>query len=468
MKPITHLHRNLAAALLACSSLTAAYAATTSNPADDQLIQKGKYLATAGDCIACHTAANGKPYAGGLILPTPVGNIVATNITPSKTHGIGNYTLEDFTKVLRKGEAPGGKYLYPAMPYTAYAKVSDADIAAMYAYFMNGVAPVDTTPPATQLPFPFNVRLSMAGWNLLFLDDKPFQPEPDKGELWNRGAYLARGLTHCTTCHTPRNTLMAESLSQELAGGDVGPWYAPNITSDPNSGIGGWSDQEIINYLKTGHIEKGQASGPMAEAIDLSLRHLTDSDLKAIAVYLKSVPPVRNAADTRPVYEWGQASDNLASIRGVPWPDNPNQMTGPQLYDAHCATCHQAQAQGSPDGGLPALFHNTALGRSNTNNLVMVMLDGITRHDETPERVMPGFRTTMSDTQIATLGNYLTEYYGNPEAKVSSAQVKTLRQGGETSILIQLARVGTIVVAAIVILLLLVLLLRRRGRKRRY
>ncbi len=467
MKPMTRLNIHLATALMALTGLNA-YAATASGAPDDQLIQKGKYLATAGDCIACHTVpGSNKLFAGGSVLPTPVGDIVATNITPSKTHGIGNYTLEDFSNAVRLGKAPGGKYLYPAMPYTAYAQVTDEDIAAMYAYFMNGVKPVDVAPPPTQLPFPFNIRLSMAGWNLLFLDDKPFQPEPDKGELWNRGAYLARGLTHCTTCHTPRNTLMAENLAKELAGGEVGPWHAPNITSDPNSGIGGWSDQEIVDYLKTGHIEKGQASGPMAEAIDMSLRHMTDPDLKAIAVYLKSVPAVRDAADSKPVYDWGQATDNLNLVRGVAWPDNPNQMTGPQLYDAHCATCHQAQGQGTKGGGLPALYHNTALGRANTNNLVMVMLDGITRHGDTTERVMPGFRTTMSDTQIATLGTYLTEHYGNPAAKVTAAQVATLRKGGESSNLIELARTGIILVAAVIILALITFGIRRRSRKRR-
>ncbi|HEY9278570.1 MAG TPA: cytochrome c [Eoetvoesiella sp.] len=464
MKLMTRVHLTVATAFLAFASLNV-YAATAAGTADAELIQRGKYLATAGDCIACHTVQGAKPFAGGLVLPTPVGNIVATNITPSKTHGIGNYTLEDFSKAVRQGRGPDGKYFYPAMPYTAYAQVTDEDIKAMYAYFMNGIEPVDAAPSPTQLPFPFNIRQSMAIWNLLFLDDKPFQPEPDKGELWNRGAYLARGLTHCTTCHTPRNMLMAENLSQELAGGDVGPWYAPNITSDANSGIGGWSDQEIVDYLKVGHTSKGQASGPMAEAIDLSLRHLTDPDLQAIAVYLKSVPAIHDKADTKPVYAWGKASDDLNSIRGIPWPDNPNQMTGPQLYDAHCATCHQAQAQGTQGGGLPALFHNTALGRTNTNNLVMVILDGITRHGETAERLMPGFRTTMSDQQIATLGTYLTQHYGNPEAKVTTAQVKTLRKGGESSNLIKLARTGIILFGAIVVLALIAFAIRRHGTR---
>lgn len=465
MKPMIRLSLYSVAALLLAFTGAYAHATAPGDGTDALLIKRGQYLATAGDCIACHTAAGGKPFAGGLVISTPVGDIVSTNITPSKTHGIGNYTLEQFISALREGRGPDGHYFYPAMPYTAYAKVTDEDAKAMYAYFMHGIEPVDTSPPPTELPFPFNIRQSMAVWNLLFLDGKTYTPEPDKGELWNRGAYLTQGLTHCSTCHTPRNMFMAEDFSRQLAGGDIGPWHAPNITPDVNSGVGGWSEQELIDYLKYGHIDKSQASGPMAEAIDFSLQHLDDTDLKAIAVYLKTVPAIHDPTDTKPAHAWGEPSDDLASVRGIPWPADLNQMTGPQLYDAHCATCHQAQAQGSFDGGLPALIRNTALGRSNTNNLVMVMLDGITRHGDTPQRLMPGFRTVMSDQQLATLGSYLTERYGNPAAKVSVDQVETLRNGGKPSNLIDLARIG-IAVGALVIVLLLSAGLYRHRRKR--
>ena len=247
--------------------------ALNASAADDTLIQRGKYLSTAGDCVACHSVPGGKPFAGGLALPTPIGEIIATNITPSKTAGIGNYTLEQFSDAVRKGIRADGQHLYPAMPYTSYAKVSDDDIQAMYAYFMNAVPPVDTPTQATALPFPFNIRLSMAGWNLLFLDNKVFVADAARDAEWNRGAYLVQGLTHCGTCHTPRNLLMAEMPSKELAGGDVGTWHAPNITSDLNSGIGGWDTAELVAYLKTGEsLGKGQAAGPMAEAVDHSLQ----------------------------------------------------------------------------------------------------------------------------------------------------------------------------------------------------
>ncbi|SDA60196.1 MULTISPECIES: cytochrome c [unclassified Janthinobacterium] len=435
---------------------------------DAAAIERGRYLATAGDCIACHSVPGGKPMAGGLALATPLGDIVATNITPSKTHGIGNYTLKQFSDAVRHGVRADGANLYPAMPYTAYAKVTDEDTAALYDYFMHGVAAVDTAPAKqTDLPFPFNIRLSMAGWNLLFLDKKPFVVDTAKSMEWNRGAYLAQGLAHCTTCHTPRNALMAEQLSKELGGADLGTWYAPNITSDIHSGVGGWSQQELVDYLRTGRAaNKAQAAGPMAEAIDHSLKHLSDADLNAIAHYVKGVPAIRDKADTQPVTQWGKAGDELSSIRGVPLPQNLNKMSGAQLYDAQCASCHQAKGEGSFDGSLPPLFHNSVTGRSNSNNLVMAILDGVERQDGKGSHAghrMPAFRQTLSDEQIVTLGNYVQKMYGNPDVKVTAEQVTTLRNGGPASNLIGLARAGIIVG----VLVLLALLLWWRGRRRK-
>lgn len=463
MKWMTRLHYTPGAIVLALASWNACAAAPDS--ANAGLVQRGRYLATAGDCIACHTAPGGRAMAGGLALPTPLGTIVSTNITPSKTYGIGNYTQAQFSAALRAGIRADGRHLYPAMPYTSYALVSDDDASALYAYFMQGVAPVDAAPPQqTRLPFPFNLRLSMALWNLLFLDSKPFVADAGKSPEWNRGAYLARGLAHCSACHTPRNMLMAEKKSLELAGGEVGAWYAPNITSDPNSGVGGWSEQELIDYLRLGHVAgKAQTAGPMAEAIDHSLRHLSEDDLRAMAGYLKTVPARREAADTRPVYAWGAAADELHSIRGVALPSDPSRMTGPQLYDAHCATCHQARGQGSFDGGLPPLFHNTALGRTNTNNLVMVLLEGIQRQGDTSEVLMPGFKKELSDQQIATLGAYLARHYGNPKAQISAAQVKTLRAGGARSYLLLATRIGIAVLVLILLAVLFAFARRRRG-----
>ncbi|MCW3474900.1 c-type cytochrome [Limobrevibacterium gyesilva] len=462
MKSILPLPIASGAIAIALASVNAlpAFAAP---PADADLIQRGQYLAAAGDCVACHTTPGGKALAGGLSLPTPVGAIVSTNITPSKTYGIGTYTLPQFADALRKGVRADGQRLYPAMPYTSYAQVSDDDVKALYAYFMNAVAPVDAPSPQTELSFPFNIRLSMAAWNLLFLDSKPFEPDPSKSAEWNRGAYLVRGLTHCSACHTPRNVLMAEKASRDLGGGEVGPWHAPNITSDANSGIGGWSERDLIDYMRDGRaVNKAQAAGPMAEAIDNSLHLLQDSDLRSIAVYLKAVPAVRNDEDARPAFGWGAAADDLSGIRGVPLPADPNQMSGPQLYDAYCATCHQSDGQGSDDGGLPSLFHNTALGRTNTNNLVMVLLDGIHRLPGASDILMPGFAHELSDQQIATLGAYLTQRYGNPSAAVTTAQVQDLRAGSASSFLIVATRVAMSAVAVLAILVAAFWMFRRR------
>jgi mono/diheme cytochrome c family protein len=459
----TTLRRSLSALALVLASLNA-----SADSPDAGQIRRGEYLATAGDCIACHTAPGGKAMAGGLPLLTPVGTIVATNITPSRTHGIGNYTLAQFSAALRKGVRADGANLYPAMPYTAYAQVTDADVQALYAYFMHGVQAVDAAPASrTALPFPFNIRWSMAGWNLLFLNNKPFVADPSKSAEYNRGAYLAGGLAHCATCHTPRNMMMAEMSSRALGGADIAGWHAPNITSDANSGVGGWSEQELVDYMRLGHVAgKAQAAGPMAEAVDHSLRHLSTEDLRAIAVYVKSVPAVHDGADSRPAYGWGAAADQLDSIRGIPLPKDLNQMTGPQLYDAHCATCHQARGQGSFDGALPSLFHNTTLGRANTDNLVMVMLEGVrregAREGETAEVRMQGFARTLSDQQIATLGNYLQKTYGNPRGEVTPAQVKALRAGGGSSSLRTAAWIGIALFAIILVAAIFAMIRRKR------
>jgi mono/diheme cytochrome c family protein len=436
--------------------------------ADPALVEQGRYLAVAGDCGACHTAPGGKQMAGGLAVATPIGSIISTNITPSKTAGIGNYSLEQFSDALRRGVRADGKRLYPAMPYPAYARITDDDVKALYSYFMLGVAPVDKRPPETHLPFPFNIRLSMMAWNLLFLDTKPFVPDPTKGAEWNRGAYLALSLAHCGTCHTPRNFLMAEDDSRLFAGGDLDTWYAPNITSDANSGVGVWSVDDLVSYMRDGHAAgKGQAAGPMAEAVDKSLRHLHADDLKAIAAYVLTVPPVNDAAATTPPSAWGAPGDQLAAIRGTAPPRNQEQWSGPQLYDGYCATCHQAQGQGSFDGRLPPLFHNTTLGRPNSANLVMVILEGVRRE---PDVDMPGFAHELSDHEIAMLGNYLIRQYGNPAAGITAGEVKTLRAGGASADwLIWAARIGIAVVALIVVAVAILLgfLAARRRRTRK-
>ncbi|HEX7348637.1 MAG TPA: cytochrome c [Rhodanobacteraceae bacterium] len=465
------LHKQVcvfAACVLLAGTAMCAAAATPGAPGAAE-VERGHYLAIAGDCVSCHTAPGGKPYAGGLPTMTPIGAVISTNITPSKTDGIGNYTLQQFSAAVREGIRADGAHLYPVMPYTEYSQLTNSDVQALYAYFMHGVQPVDSKPPKTRLPFPFNIRMEMAVWNWMFLDKHPFTADPAESPAWNRGAYLVRGPTHCGTCHTPRNLMMAEKSSDALAGGQVDTWFAPNITSDANSGIGNWSEQDIVDYLHSGRApgKAQEAAGPMAEAIQFSLSHLTQADLQAIAVYLKTVPARHDPADTRPVDTWGSAYADLASIRGKPLPKHPDDMSGPQLYDAYCASCHEDQGQGSFDGGLPSLFHNTATGRSNTANLVMVMLDGIHGYGNGAIR-MPGFGSELSNRQIATLGSYVTQHFGNPAATITVSQVATLRAGGASSNLVLLARI-LIVIALIILALIIVgivVLIRRRTQRR--
>lgn len=252
-------------------------------------IARGKYLATAGDCVACHTAPGGKPFAGGLGLNTPFGTIYATNITPDKETGIGGWTDQQFMNAVRNGKGANGENLYPAMPYNVYAQVSDQDLKDIKAY-LDSVPAVHYTGPKTDLPFPYNIRLMMMGWNLLFLNTAAFKADPAQSAQWNRGAYLVEGLGHCTSCHTPKNMLGADKMGVHLQGGELEGWLAPEITGNTRQGIGGWSDDELVHYLKTGANDKTVAAGPMAEAVHNSLQHLNDQDLTAIATYLKSLP----------------------------------------------------------------------------------------------------------------------------------------------------------------------------------
>lgn len=442
-------------------------------PVDAALIARGKQLAIAADCAACHTTPKGgAPFAGGYAIESPMGAIVATNITPSATHGIGSYTLPEFQRALRQGVRRDGSHLYPAMPYTAYTQLSDDDTAALYAYFMHDVKPVDQPVAETQLPFPFSVRASMAVWNALFLKDERFTPDPAKSEEVNRGAYLAGALAHCSTCHTPRNTLMAEDLGKPfLSGANVGPWFAPNITSDPVHGIGGWSDDELVQYLKTGQVHgKAQAAGPMAEAIEHSLQHLPESDLRAIVVYLKQTPPVAGDAAQAGVkarHAFGEASRDEVALRGLQQVD-----PGWRVFSASCAHCHQENGTGTANGEYPSLFHNSATGGDRADNLIATILHGVDRTVADKPHFMPAFGDAasftdrLSDQEIADLSNYVLSRYGNAAVKVGVEDVRVARAGGPKPFLAK-AQPFMVPAGVLVLLVLIALVLRRRRRMQR-
>ncbi|CAN5565459.1 cytochrome c [soil metagenome] len=432
-------------------------------------IEKGRLLAVAADCAACHTTPKGgAPFAGGYPIDSPLGAIYASNITPSKSGGIGDYTLDDFRRSLRQGIRKDGAHLYPAMPYTSYTQLSDDDTVSLYAYFMHGVAPVDQRAPETALPFPFNLRFSMAVWNALFLKDERFVPDTSKSAEWNQGAYLAGALAHCSACHTPRNALMAEQDGKAfLSGGSLGAWYAPNITSDPNSGIGAWTEAELVQYLKTGRVHgKAQAAGPMAEAIEHSLQHLPEAHLKAIAVYLKQVPAA-GTSEAKPRFAYGEPSKSEVDMRGLKDGVDP----GWRVFSGSCAHCHQDNGSGTANGEYPSLFHNTATGADRPDNLIATILHGVDRTVEGKAHFMPAFgdkasfTDRLSDQDIADVSNYVLGHYGNPAVKVSVDDVQTLRAGGKPPLIAQMRPLIVPAIAVLVVAIILIVALRSRSRR---
>ena len=449
---------------------------------DATLVDQGRRLAVAADCAACHTAAKGAAFAGGRPIGSPLGSVVASNITPSQVGGIGGYTLDDFTRSLRQGLRKDGAHLYPAMPYPAYALLSDADTAALYAYFMQGVAPVDQPAPQTELRFPFNLRGLMGGWNALFLKDARFVPDPAQPAEWNRGAYLVGALAHCSACHTPRNALMGEQKEAWLSGGSVGSWYAPNITSDPARGIGTWSEAELVQYLKTGRAEgKAQAAGPMAEVVEHSLQHLPEADVKAIAVYLKQTPTqpgstldASTGVATPTRFSYGAPSPAVLASGAVSGSVSGVVEPGLRIFNANCARCHRADGAGTGRDGFPSLFHNSATGGERPDNLIATILFGVSRTVGERTYAMPAFGKTatfanrLSDQEVAEVSNHVLRRYGNPALKVVASDVLVSRNGGAPPLLARVRPlIGPLIALLVAGLIALVLLRVRRIRRER-
>ena len=472
VRNLPRLGYSLLVAVAGCISATTSHAGDAAGDST-QLIARGQYLATAADCGACHTAPGGKPFAGGLAISSPVGTIYSTNITPSARSGIGRYTEEQFARAVRRGIRSDGANLYPAMPYTSYSIFTDDDVHAIYTYFMQGVASVDTPAPRTDLPFPMNIRLSMMGWNLLFLNTQPLSSDPQQSEMWNRGRYLVQGAAHCSACHTPRGFLMQEKAAQEFAGGQVGAWYAPNITSDVNSGIGSWSQDELVEYLRTGDARgKAQAAGSMGEAVEHSFRYLSDADLNAIATYVRTVPAIHDSADQNSRFGFGRASSELGLLRGKNGIQaDSGTPTGAELFQGNCASCHSPLGQGSRDGYYPSLFSNSVLGSRNANNLIAAILNGVNRTSSKGQAYMPGFAggahdlAALTDHEIVLLGNYLLEHYGRPGVLITAGQVAEVRRGGPSSSLVTIARLGVVAAVIVLVWILSVVFVRMRRKR---
>ncbi|WP_321954058.1 c-type cytochrome [Paraburkholderia bannensis] len=467
------------ASIAFCAWSLAFSAQAQTQSADAAMIAHGNAVAIEADCAACHTSVGGAPFAGGRAIESPLGAIVASNITPSKKAGIGDYTLAQFADALRKGVARDGTHLYPAMPYPSYAGMRDEDVAALYAYMMHSVAPVDAQPASkTSLDFPFDQRWLMAGWNLLY-GIAPHGSDAGLTTEEQRGRYLVDVAGHCSSCHTARGALMNEQGFAYLSGGSVGGWKAPNITADPVRGIGGWSEQQLVDYLRNGHAQgRASAAGPMAEAIEHSFSQMPESDLRAIAAYIKRVPakPLSAASGQRADFAWTHVrtlSHENDEGGGDSTPDQiadyQHVTSGAVLYGAACASCHGDRGEGKV-GLYPSLTSSATAGSSDASNLIMTVAQGIDRHDATGQTVMPAFGRDMSDEQIAAVVNYVTKRFGNPAVAVSAEQVHVTRNGGQTPWILDNIKplIGFCVLVVLVSIALLISIVRWRWQRRRH
>jgi nicotinate dehydrogenase subunit B len=364
-------------------------------------IARGKQLAALGDCAVCHTDINGVLNAGGRPLETPFGMIHSTNITPDVETGIGAWSYTAFERAMREGIHRDGRHLYPAFPYTHFAKTAEADLQALYAYLM-AQTPARAENKTNALAFPFNLRPLMAGWNALFHQPKPFQADPTKSELWNRGAYLVEGLGHCSACHSPRNALGAERLNAYLAGGFSESWEAPALTSLSQAPIP-WSEDELFAYLRAGESRfHGTAAGPMAPVVK-ELAALPDQDIRAMAVYLGSFND--NAID-RPAQD--ALAAKLEAATGTR--QSAASSVGARLYQGACAVCHEVG--GAPlFGSRPSLALNSNLHSASPDNLIQVILHGIAAPVSSDLGYMPAFRDSLTDGQVGELASYLRRQF---------------------------------------------------------
>lgn len=410
------------------------------SPSNSDLANRGAYVARTADCIACHR----EDYSGGVPIETPIGNIYSTNITPSKNYGIGNYTEADLKKALRKGRAPGHQ-IYPAMPYPSYHGMTDDDISALFAYLQT-VPPVEAAPEkTTHLPFPLNIRTLMLAWNVINVPST--ENRTDLTPVQQHGEYLVNNLEHCGTCHTPRNLTQGLDKGRYLSGAPLGKWFAPNITPDNDTGIGRWSERDIVTYLRTGKLDKrAYAGGPMAEAVAHSTRYLTDEDLSAMANYLKAVPaiktddyliPVNIARLPNPVsasitYDLLEQKDYLAEVKSetVSSSNNvnanlANNNSSPKsLYLANCASCHGVDGYAQPDARYASIVGLSSIRRVKADALIGVIAFGAKGAFNTAPK-MPGFKEDLSHEQIASIANYVRVNFGGlATSEVTAAEVK--------------------------------------------
>jgi mono/diheme cytochrome c family protein len=394
--------------------------------ADDALVARGAYLAKVGDCVACHSAPKGKPFAGGLPMTTPMGRIYTTNITPDPDTGIGKWSEEDFEKALRQGVAKDGHNLYPAMPYPSYAKVHDDDVKALYAYFMKGVAPVNQANRESDIPFPLNMRWPLKIWNAVFLDKGVYQDKSGRDVAWNRGAYIVQGLGHCGSCHTARGIAFQEKALDEtgsayLTGGVLDGWFASNLTGEHNVGLGRWSETDVTQFLKTGANTHASAFGSMTDVINNSTQAMNDEDVAAMSRYLKSLPAAGGTNAPRYAYDPKATKVSLT---------HPANDAGAKVYTAYCMHCHGVDGMGyapllAPLAGNPNVMEKDA------SSLINVTLNGT--HDLVVQGIpaaypMPKYSPVLNDQQIADVLTFIRAGWNNGAPAVMALDVAKLRK----------------------------------------
>jgi mono/diheme cytochrome c family protein len=380
---------------------------------DGDLVKRGEYLVTAGDCVACHTNPGGEKFAGGLYMPTPVGKISTPNLTPDKETGIGTWTDDQFYAAIHDGVDNKGAYLYPVFPFPWYTKITKEDALAIKAYLFS-LKPVHAPRKPIEIGFPFNIRTGLLTWRTLFFKEGTFKPDPKATAQVNRGAYLVEGLGHCGECHNKENLFGASNWSGRLQGGQISGWYAPDITSDGRDGVGRWKDDDIVQFLKTGARPNAKtvALGPMHEVIYDSTSKMSDEDLHAIAAYLKSTKPV-------------QSVSNEASSKG----ENEPRVAS-AAYLSYCASCHQKNGEGI-QGAIPGLAGNGAVTAKGPENVIRVVLGGLEASNGLSP--MPALGQTMSDQEVADAVNYVRSTWGNhAPADVGPGAVSELRKDAQT------------------------------------
>jgi mono/diheme cytochrome c family protein len=386
----------------------------------------GKAVAMLGDCAGCHTAPQGDDYAGGVAFALPVGTLYSSNITPDPDRGIGRYQFDDFVRLMRFGVTPDGRRVYPAMPYTAYAKVSDGDLQDLFAYLRDQVAPVSRPTRPAEISWPLTLRWPLALWNLAYHKADRFVPDRGQSEEWNRGAYLVEGLAHCGTCHTPRNFAFAEraldgSSPLYLSGASFAGTSPINLRGNDGDGLGRWSKADIAQVLKSGRNPHSAASGPMNEVITLSTQYWDDADLLAVAAYLKSLSPA--PGDDRAPFKPDETA--LDSFKNGQAASSP----GARLFMDSCSACHRLNGEGAMTA-FPSLAGNPMVQSRDPASLIEVILAGsrLPSTEAAPSPLaMPGFAWRYDDADIATLASFLRSAWGNHAPAVTPGQVTDVR-----------------------------------------